>query len=62
MTIFNREDPRAVLPQLEKRIDEIVNVVYPIGSYYETSDAKFDPNKEWLGTWELDSGRWHRIK
>lgn len=25
---------------------------YPIGSYYETSDATFDPNIRWGGTWE----------
>lgn len=25
---------------------------YPVGSYYETSDASFDPNTAWGGTWE----------
>lgn len=24
---------------------------YPVGSYYETSDANFDPNTAWGGTW-----------
>ena len=24
---------------------------YPVGSYYETSDASFDPNTAWGGTW-----------
>jgi hypothetical protein len=28
---------------------------YPVGSYYETSDASFDPNVSWGGTWLLDS-------
>lgn len=28
---------------------------YPVGSYYETSDANFDPNNAWGGTWEKDS-------
>lgn len=32
-------------------------VVYPVGSYYETSDGTFDPNTRFGGTWELISGR-----
>ncbi len=30
---------------------ELLNLFYPIGSYYETSDANFDPNTAWGGTW-----------
>ena len=26
---------------------------YPVGSYYHTSDASFDPNDSWGGTWSL---------
>lgn len=29
--------------------------IYPIGSYYETSDENFNPNNTWGGTWVLDS-------
>lgn len=36
-------------------IDAMINVLYPIGSYYETSDDNFDPNVSWGGTWQLDS-------
>lgn len=25
--------------------------IYPVGSYYETSDIMFDPNQIWGGTW-----------
>lgn len=32
----------------------INNLIYPIGTYYETSDLNFDPNVMWGGTWELD--------
>lgn len=32
----------------------LVSLVYPVGSYYETSDSNFDPNTAWGGTWELD--------
>lgn len=30
-------------------------LAHPVGSYYETSDATFDPNIEWGGTWVEDS-------
>ena len=54
MTIFNREDYRTVLPQLEKRIDGLLDFFYPVGCYFETSDTKFNPNKSWGGKWELE--------
>lgn len=28
---------------------------YPVGSYYETSDASFDPNTAWGGTWNKET-------
>ena len=37
---------------------EIYELVYPVGSYYETSDTTFDPAVAgWFGTWveETDS-------
>ena len=33
----------------------IFDIFYPVGSYYETSDASFDPNVAWGGTWSLES-------
>ena len=37
-----------------------LDTFYPVGSYYETSDASFDPNVSWGGTWELEaSGNVH---
>ena len=33
----------------------INNLIYPIGTYYETSDLNFDPNVTWGGTWELEN-------
>lgn len=33
----------------------LLDVVYPVGSYYETSDTTFDPNKAWGGTWVEDT-------
>ena len=33
----------------------LLNVFYPVGSYYETSDTTFDPNVAWGGTWVEDT-------
>ena len=33
---------------------ELINLFYPVGSYYETSDTSFNPNTSWGGTWELE--------
>lgn len=32
-----------------------IDIVYPVGSYYETSNTSFDPNTTWGGTWVEDS-------
>lgn len=32
-----------------------IDFVYPVGSYYETSDTAFNPNVAWGGTWELEA-------
>lgn len=41
---------------LEGQFTDLVDVFYPIGSYYETSDTNFNPNDEWGGEWSLESG------
>lgn len=42
-------------------LSQLWRVVYPIGSYYETSDNDFDPAESWGGDWEeVSPGRWHR--
>ena len=33
----------------------LLNLFYPVGSYYETSDVNFDPNVSWGGTWIQDT-------
>ena len=33
----------------------MVDIFYPVGSYYETSDTTFDPNVTWGGTWVEDT-------
>lgn len=32
-----------------------IDFFYPVGSYYETSNASFDPNVTWGGTWVLEN-------
>ena len=34
----------------------LIDIFYPVGSYYETSDSTFDPNIAWNGTWVLEIG------
>ena len=36
-------------------IPKLLNIFYPIGSYYETSDTSFNPNTSMGGTWELET-------
>jgi hypothetical protein len=36
-------------------IGGLLDFFYPVGSYYETSDASFDPNVTWGGTWSLET-------
>lgn len=49
--------PRVIAPNIFKAaIAKLtLNVFYPVGSYYETSDSSFDPNTAWGGTWVKDS-------
>ena len=39
------------LNKITKKIDEIIDKLYPIGTYYMTSDDNFNPNITWGGTW-----------
>lgn len=44
-----------------ERINDLWEYIYPVGSYYETSDMDFDPVRTWGGDWEeVSPGRWHR--
>lgn len=36
-------------------VSGVLNIFYPVGSYYETSDTSFDPNTAWGGTWVLET-------
>ena len=34
---------------------KLLDFIYPVGSYYETSDTSFNPNTAWGGTWKLEN-------
>lgn len=37
----------------ERSVKDLIDIIYPVGSYYDTSDRTFDPNVIWSGTtWE----------
>lgn len=36
-------------------LGSLLDMFYPVGSYYETSNTSFDPNVSWGGTWVEDS-------
>lgn len=39
---------------------DVLNMFYPVGSYYETSDTAFNPNTAWGGTWVMEAaGKFH---
>jgi len=41
-------------------VSGVLNIFYPVGSYYETSDTAFNPNTAWGGTWVLEAaGKFH---
>lgn len=45
-----------MIPNCKQNVDiNLLNMFYPIGSYYETSNIDFDPNVEWGGTWVQDT-------
>lgn len=47
--------PDTSTPLNAVNLNSLIDIFYPVGSYYETSDNNFDPNTEWTGTWVEDS-------
>lgn len=41
--------------QVNPTVSALVDLFYPVGSYYETSDTAFDPNVTWGGEWIEDT-------
>ncbi len=34
----------------ERSVKQLIDIIYPVGTYYETTDTSFDPNVSWSGT------------
>lgn len=47
----------ANLKSLSLNNENIFNLIYPIGSIYETSDTNFNPANVWGGTWKRITGK-----
>lgn len=64
--IFDRQKSDLSIAMIETKLSKfekgLLDLFYPVGSYYENSESDFNPNKVWGGTWETVDGRWHRIK
>jgi microcystin-dependent protein len=43
----------------ERSVKQLIDIIYPVGTYYETTDATFNPNTAWAGTtWQkITDGR-----
>lgn len=41
--------------KIEELKNSLLDLFHPVGSYYETSVAEFNPNTEWGGTWVQDT-------
>jgi len=39
----------------ERSVKQLIDIIYPVGTYYETTNANFNPNTAWAGT------TWQRI-
>lgn len=47
-----------MIPNCKKsniNIADFLDIFYPVGCYFETSNANFNPNTEWGGTWVQDT-------
>lgn len=43
------------ISDIKEKLNGLLDIFYPIGSYYETSNTNFNPNSSWGGTWVEDS-------
>lgn len=57
MLALNEKTDITELEKIKKIIvtNSQIDIFYPVGSYYETSDVSFDPNTAWGGTWVLET-------
>lgn len=51
---ITRNDLTAILNEVLPS-PSLIDIFYPVGSYYETSNTSFNPNIAWSGTWVLET-------
>ena len=54
--IIKAKEKTLVTATVPPVITDFIDVFYPVGSYYESSDDSFNPNASWGGTWEITNG------
>ena len=59
LKIFSNKGEAGAIPlnaeNLNFNFTELINILHPIGEYFYTSDANFNPNTAWCGTWTLEN-------
>lgn len=43
------------ISDIKEQLNGLLDLFYPVGSYYETSNTSFNPNTSWGGTWVEES-------
>ena len=43
------------ISDIKEQLSGLLDLFYPVGSYYETSDISFFPEAVWGGTWRMDT-------
>ena len=43
------------ISDIKEQLNGLLDLFYPVGSYYETSDISFYPEAVWGGTWRMDT-------
>ena len=51
-TSYHGAFPAQVIQEL---VQDLCDMVYPVGCYFETTDTDFDPNDVFVGTWVLET-------
>lgn len=57
-TFSNKGEANAIpfnAENLNFNFTELINILHPVGEYFYTSDANFNPNTVWCGTWVLEN-------
>lgn len=52
---INSLEMKEMINYLVEENKKMFDKIYPIGTYYETSDSDFDPNESFNGTWARDT-------